>query len=289
MKNLRMRIMERMGQLTTGERKIANVIFADYPFGALGTLQDLAQKAGVSVPSVIRFVAKFGFDGFKDFQRELMEELQEGQRSPRDLAGRMSLVTSGAAQESFFADYIAQLGMVLNDMVATVPSWQFDQFAALLKDPSRHIFLIGGRISDNIATFLGVNLRQMRSGVFHISSNPELWPEYVLRMRRQDVVLFFDFRRYQQSLIEFAATIHASAQPHILLVTDKWMSPIARCAKLVVALPTEAGRAWDTMMSAAAFAEALIVKIMEQDWEAAQKRIQKWDAIRGVDSLMDKR
>jgi len=289
MKNLRMLIMDRIGQLTAGERKIANVIFADYPFGALGTLQDLAEKAGVSVPSVTRFVAKFGFEGFKDFQRLLVDELQEGQRSPRDLAGRLPSPSAASGEQDFFHSHIARLGGLLHEMGAAVAAWQFDKIVALLKDPSRNIFLIGGRISDTIAAFLSMNLRQIRGGVFHIAGNPEIWPEYVLRMRRKDVVLFFDFRRYQQSLIDFATTITATSRPSLLLITDKWMSPIARCSKLVVALPTETGRAWDTMMSAFVLAEALIVKIIEDDWEAAQKRIKKWDTIRGVDSLMDKR
>jgi len=307
MKNLRLMIRERMEELTLGERKIANVIFADYPFGALGTLQDLAQKAGVSVPSVTRFVAKFGFEGFKDFQRLLVEELQERQSSPRDLASNkmaFRITSHNAAKdasskqdspkdalvqnEDFFSSYIGQLASAMDEMATNVPSWQFDKFVDLLKDPSRHIFLIGGRISDKIADFMGINLRQIRGNVFHMSNNPEIWPEYVLRMRRKDVVLFFDFRRYQQSLAQLAATIAQMAQPHMLLVTDRWMSPIARYSKQVIALPTQTQYPWDTMISVCVFVEALIVKIMEDDWDGAQKRIEKWDMIRGVASLMDK-
>jgi len=293
MKNLRLLIREKMETLTLGERKIANVIFADYPFGALGTLQDLAQKAGVSVPSVTRFVTKFGFEGFKEFQRLLVEELQAGQSSPRDLAdntmaSRTSSQITPLQNKDFFSAYIGQLATVMKEMATNVPSWQFDKFADMLKDPSRHIFLIGGRISDKMAAFLGVNLRQIRGNVFHISDNPEIWPEYVLRMRRKDVVLFFDFRRYQQSLAQLAATIAKDAQPHILLVTDRWMSPIARYSKQVIALPTQTDRHWDTMIPVGVFVEALIVKIMEDDWDAAQKRIKQWDMIRGVASLMDK-
>jgi len=294
MESLRLLIMNRMEKLTQGERKIANTIFADYPFSALGTAQDLAEKAGVSIASLTRFVSKFGFEGFKDFQRLLVDELQEGQRSPRDLADSIRVAPNITSQNTprgtgnFLSLYVGQIGKIIDEMTASVPAWQFDKFVELLWDSSRNIFLIGGRISNKIAAFLSVNLRQIRGGIFHISENPEIWPEYVLRMRRKDVVVFLDFRRYQQNLMQLAATIKTQAHPHILLITDKWMSPIAHYSKQVVALPTHTKHVWDTMIPAAIFAEALIVKILEDDWETAKKRIQKWDTIRGVSSLMDK-
>jgi DNA-binding MurR/RpiR family transcriptional regulator len=165
-------------------------------------------------------------------------------------------------------------------MTATVSQAQFDSLAALLADPSRNIFLLGGRVSDNVASFLSIHLRQIRSGIYHMADNPEMWPEHVLRMRRKDVVLLFDFRRYQLSLARLAETIAEKRGATIVVVTDKWMSPAARSADHIVALPIDAGTAWDTVATAMALVEALIVRVSEADWEATQKRIKDWDGIR---------
>jgi DNA-binding MurR/RpiR family transcriptional regulator len=283
MKNIRALIADMTPQFTSSERRIANVILADYPFTALRSIQELADKTGVSAPSVTRFVAKLGCEGFQDFQRRLIDELQEGQRSPRDLVSR-SVPVEG---DDFLSAYSKRLAIILEDMTAVMPPSQFNALVKLIADPSRNVFLIGGRVSDTVASFLAIHLRQIRAHVYHISDNPEVWPEYVLRMRKKDVVIFFDFRRYQQNLIQLAMTVDQSAQPNIVLVTDKWMSPIARNSKFVVALPIDAGTAWDTVVSVIAFTEALIVKVSECDWGATKKRIKEWDAIRRVTSLID--
>ncbi|UNK37890.1 MurR/RpiR family transcriptional regulator [Shinella sp. H4-D48] len=273
---VRTRIREAAGQLTASERKIANAILADYPFTGLENIQELAAKTGVSAPSITRFVSKIGCSGFQDLQRQLIAELKEGQRSPLDLKTRQTPV----GHSEFLSEYVRRIASVAQEMAATVSQAQFDILADLIADPSRNIFLLGGRVSDNVASFLSIHLRQIRSGIYHMSDNPEFWPEHVLRMRKKDVVLLFDFRRYQLSLARLAETIAQARGATIVVITDKWMSPAARSADHIVALPIEAGTAWDTVAAAIVLVEALIVRVSEADWEATQKRIRDWDGVR---------
>ena len=273
---IRTRIREAAGQLTASEGKIANAILADYPFTNLQSIQELAAKTGVSAPSITRFVSKIGCGGFQDLQRQLIAELKEGQRSPLDLKTSQKPV----GHSEFLSEYVLRLTAVMQEMTATVSQAQFDVLASLLADPVRDIYLLGGRVSDNVAAFFSIHLRQIRSGIYHMADNPEFWPEHVLRMRRKDIVLLFDFRRYQLSLARLAETIARTRGATIVVVTDKWMSPAARSADHIVALPIEAGTAWDTVAAAMALIEALIVRVSEADWEATQKRIRNWDGIR---------
>ena len=64
-------ITAQMRALTTGERKIASVLLADYPSAGLVPIQQLACHARVRAPSVTRFVGKLGCGSFQDFQRRL--------------------------------------------------------------------------------------------------------------------------------------------------------------------------------------------------------------------------
>ncbi|RVJ42560.1 MurR/RpiR family transcriptional regulator [Sinorhizobium medicae] len=273
---IRTRIREAAAQLTASERKIANAILADYPFTGLENIQELAAKTGVSAPSITRFVNKIGCGGFQDLQRQLIAELKEGRRSPLDLKSSQKPV----GHSDFLSEYVARVSAVMREMTGMVSQAQFDILAELFADPSRKIFLLGGRVSDSIASFLSIHLRQIRSGIYHMADNPEFWPEHVLRMRRKDVVLLIDFRRYQLSLARLAANIAEKRGATIVVVTDKWMSPAARSADHIVALPIEAGTAWDTVAAAMALVEALIVRVSEADCGATQKRIKDWDGIR---------
>ncbi|MDW6026134.1 MurR/RpiR family transcriptional regulator [Mesorhizobium sp. BAC0120] len=269
-------IRREMAQLTASERKVGNAVLADYPFGALQTIQELAERTGVSAPSITRFVSKIGFAGYQEFQRQLITELREGGRSPLDLKASERLGNS----TTFLADYAQRIGERLAEMAAAVPQEQFDRIVALVADPARSVFLLGGRISDSIAALLAIHLKQIRPKVHQLPPNPEHWPDRLLQMRKQDVLILFDFRRYQPDLAQLAGMVAAKRHPSIVLITDKWMSPIARHSDHVVALPIEIETAWDTVVCAIAFIEALIVKVSEADWPTTKKRLEAWDELR---------
>ncbi|WP_457941286.1 MurR/RpiR family transcriptional regulator [Mesorhizobium sp. 10J20-29] len=269
-------IRRQSASFTASERKVANAVLADYPFSGLQTIQELAQRTGVSAPSITRFVSKIGLGGYQDFQRHLIGELREGRRSPLDL----QITECEAGALDFLGDYARRTSARLLEMSECVSQEQFDRILKLVADPTRAVFVLGGRISDSIATFLSIHLRQIRSNVFHLSSNPEHWPEHLLRMRKRDVFILFDFRRYQPDLERLAEIAASKRRPSIVLITDKWMSPIARHSDIVVALPIEIGTAWDTVVCAIAFMEALIVRVSEADWSTTRNRIKAWDGVR---------
>ncbi|WP_292334535.1 MurR/RpiR family transcriptional regulator [Mesorhizobium sp.] len=269
-------IRRQSAQLTASERKIGNAVLADYPFGALQTIQELAERTGVSAPSITRFVSKLGFAGYQEFQRQLIGELRESGSSPLQLKATEKLGNGSA----FLADYALRASQRIHEMSETVPQEQFDRILALLADPARSVFVIGGRVSDSIATFLSVHLKQIRPKVHHLPPNPEHWPDLLLSIRKQDVLIMFDFRRYQGDLAALAEIVAKDRQPSIVLITDKWMSPIARHSDHVIALPIEIETAWDTVICAVAFIEALIVKVSEADWPATRKRLEAWDKLR---------
>ena len=68
--------------LTAQERKAAQVLLTNYPTAGLAPVAEFAERARVSAPTVLRFVAKLGFLGYPDFQRQLREELEAQLASP---------------------------------------------------------------------------------------------------------------------------------------------------------------------------------------------------------------
>ena len=226
---VRDRIDEIGPQLTSSERKVASVVLADYPFAGLQTIQELAAVTGVSPPSITRFVSKVGCNGYQEFQRRLIGELKESHRSPVDL----KLTENPAQSGRFVADYAERIVKQVRELASGVSQLQFDKVCDLLGDPSRDVFLIGGRMSDSIAGLLSMHLRQIRGRIYHIPGNPEIWPDYVLRMRKQDVLILLDFRRYQPSLTELARTVSEKRNAQIVVITDRWLTPASRYAQHV--------------------------------------------------------
>lgn len=272
---LRATIEKLSDELTASERKLATALLSDYPFAGLETIQSLAERTRVSAPSITRFVNKLGCRGYQEFQRNLIAELKEGQRSPVDLHDN-----EDALKEGFLTRSIARSADMTASVAEAVTSAQFERICGMLQDEKRSVFILGGRVSDPIAQLLSRHLWRIRREVFHLPSDHETWPEYVLRMRPRDLMVMVDFRRYQSNLAELAGIAAEEKGAQIILITDKWISPIAKHASEVLAVPIESGTAWDSYVGAVALIEAIIAWVAEQDWDGTRRRIEAWDAVR---------
>jgi len=271
---LRAQIEELESTLTPAERKLASALLADYPFAGLQTIQSLADKTGVSAPSITRFVAKLGCQGYQDFQHKLIGELKEWHRSPVELHRVI------AEKSNFLEAYVDRATQIVRTVSTALTQTQFERICNMVADEKRAIFLIGGRISDPIAQHFSRHLRQIRRDVFHIPPDPEVWPEYMLRMKARDVFVVIDFRRYQPRLEELVRTAKRASGIDVLIFTDKWISPVASEATEVVAVSIDNGTAWDTYVGAMVIVDAMITYISEQDWNSTSSRIRAWDALR---------
>ena len=271
---LRAQIEELENALTPAERKLASTLLADYPFAGLQTIQSLADKTGVSAPSITRFVAKLGYQGYQDFQHKLIGELKEWHRSP------VELHSSSSDSTNFLETYVDRASQLVRAVSTTLTQAQFERICEMVADEKRAIYLIGGRISDPIAQHFSRHLRQIRRDVFHIPPDPEVWPEYILRMKARDILVVLDFRRYQPRLEQLVRTARRASGIDVLLFTDKWMSPVSSEATEVIALPIDNGTAWDTYIGAMVTVDAMITHISERDWNSTSSRIRAWDALR---------
>ena len=65
-------------QLSVGQRRIATVVLADPSWAVQANVDDLAARAEVSSPTIIRFTRVLGCDGLKDFKRRLAGALALG-------------------------------------------------------------------------------------------------------------------------------------------------------------------------------------------------------------------
>src|SRR5437762_5815128 len=75
-------VRQRLDSLSPAERRLARVLLASYPIAGLESVARFAERAGVSPPTVTRFIAKLGFRGYPEFQESLRHEVQARLRSP---------------------------------------------------------------------------------------------------------------------------------------------------------------------------------------------------------------
>ena len=266
-----------VGRLTAQERKTAQALLANYPTAGLAPVAEFAERAGVSAPTVLRFVAKLGFVGYPDFQRQLREELEAQLASPLAKPARKARPRS---PQRPFIDPFAEAAVA--NLQGTFRNLREDDFSAivdLLCDRRRSVHLIGGRFTDALARYLAAHLSLVRPDVRHVPSGIGVWRDRLLDIKRRDVLVVFDIRRYQEDVVAFARDA-AARGAEIVLVTDQWISPISRQAKHVLACRVAAPSRWDSSVVLLAVVEALTAAATDRLGEFARKRIEELERLR---------
>ncbi len=267
------RIREEMPRLTSSERKVATALLADYPFGGLMTVAELGKRANVSGQTILRLASKLGFDGYSAFQRTLIGEIKEGYHSP-------VILRESRGDGDFLGGLIETTIDAMRETSALVSDTQLDAVSGLLSDQRHAVYLLGGRMSNSLADYFFLHLRQIRPKTYKVPGYQEEWPEYLLRMSRNDIVVLFDYRRYQPDLLLFAERAVRQRGARVVLFTDKWLSPIAKLSQYSLPAAIDVGTPWDTAVSSMMLIEALINRASEADWPKTRKRIENWDALR---------
>jgi len=267
------RISEHMDSLPTGERRAAQALIASYPVIGLKTVAEFAQAAGVSSPTILRFVARLGFQNYADFQAALQDELAAQLQSPASRTGATS-AHRGQAPETVEATLEN-----IRETFGHLSPRQLADIAGLLAQPKAGVFLVGGRFTDPIARYMAAHLGLIRPGVLHLDGQESNWRDRLIDMGKRDVLLIFDIRRYQESLLRFAEKAHQRGV-QIVLFTDQWLSPIARFARHVVAGRTAVPSAWDSSASLFVVAETLIGELTRKLEVESARRLSDLDGLR---------
>lgn len=262
--------------LTPSEERIVQLLLADYPTLGLGTATNLAKKAGVSDATVVRLAVKLGFDGFPDLQRKLLAEVEARLHSPL-LMMETKRPTGGEAMIA--ESYLHAVSEAIGRTIGATPGATYERAARLVLETKGRVALLGGRFSRHLAGMLSGYLMQMRPGVMDLGAISAQSFDILLDLGKKDLLIVFDYRRYQADVVSFAR--QAAAQGvSIILFTDLWLSPIAEQAELTIICPLEVPSPYDTMAPAMAQVEALATQILASIDEPTRKRIERVEKIR---------
>jgi DNA-binding MurR/RpiR family transcriptional regulator len=268
-------IRNRLHELTAAERRAARTLLASYPMLGLETVAEFAARCGVSPPTILRFTGRLGFSSYAEFQRRLRDEVEAQLKSPLAKAAPPTEPGELPSHAAFAAAVAENIAETFRHM----PAAEFDAVAALLGDTRRPVHLLGGRFTDAIARYMAAHLRILRPAVRHMDGQPGNWRDQLVDFGRRDVLVVLDIRRYQDDLFELARAA-AERQAVVVLLTDQWLSPIARIAANVLPARIQVPSAWDSNAALLAIGEALIAAVTAGSWPAVSARINALERLR---------
>lgn len=264
------RIHDAIHRLTAAEKRAARGLLGSYPTLGLAPVAEFAQQSGASSATVLRFVAQLGYKSYPDFQRALREELEERSKSP--LQRSHSATGQPAGDKNFLDRFVTQEIENLRGSASLIPASEFEDVCERLADTRGACWLAGGRFTDFVAGYMEAHLRLVRQGVRRLDGRVATRADQLIDVKPGDVAIIFDVRRYDTGLVDVAIEL-AARRAQIVLVTDEWMSPVSRFAKLVLPCRTDMGRTWDANGALFTVVEAVIARTTELSWPTASKRM----------------
>jgi DNA-binding MurR/RpiR family transcriptional regulator len=122
---------------------------------------------------------------------------------------------------------------------------------------------------------------QFRSATHLVDGTTSDLADGIVDLGPRDVIVAFDFRRYQVDVINYCRQA-AARGAQIILFTDPWKSPIAEVARVTLMSPVETISPYDTMVPAAVLVEALIAALVARLTPASRARIRTIEESRRV-------
>jgi DNA-binding MurR/RpiR family transcriptional regulator len=277
MSNLSERIREIALSASPAERRVAQVLFSTNLMAGLDTVARLAEQAKVSGPTVLRFVIRAGFASYPAFQEALRLDIGNRLASPLDLYERSGLPSPGSGAS------LGEAAQVFNDGIsrtlARLDRDKLHEVVELLADPSRAIYLVGGRFTQHLAEVLWGHLHQLRSGTHILRPGVVAARDHLVDMGKRDVLVAFDVRRYQEDTIELAEFAKLR-KTNIVLITDPLLSPIARVASIVLTCDLDAPSPYDSMVPCLALVEVIVAALTQQFGDRGRRRLVEIEQLR---------
>ena len=268
-------IRQRLSELSPSERRVARTLLTGPPTIGLESSARLAQHAGVSGPTVSRFIAELGFANYAAFQRALHEEIAARMMPPVEVYRRHQA-------EHRSADVLGASAQTMSEAVAaSVAGLNPDEFrraGSTLADAGRQVLIAGGWFSQLLAGYLASVLRELRPGVRLIGPSASERAGAIADVARRDTVVLFDFRRYERDTLQIARSARGVGA-RILLFTDPWLSPVADIADAVLTAQVSGPSPFASLTPALAVVETLITSVVDELGAAGRARFEQFGDI----------
>ncbi|MFD3571449.1 MurR/RpiR family transcriptional regulator [Streptomyces sp. NPDC058671] len=254
-------IRHRLGTLTPAERKVARVLLAAYPAAGFETVATIAERAGVSAPTVLRFVGRLGYNGYPDFQAALRDELDVRNASPIHLYEAADEAAFPQSPGGLLAHSAKLFGDALAQTLTELAPHDLQTAISLLADRKRRIVLTGGRFTHVLAQYLGLHLMQLRDGVRFLPDRDVERTAVLDAFGRRDVLVVFDYRRYENDK-QAMAQLAQERGGKVIVFTDAWLSPTSAHAEVVLPSRVDTPSPYDSLVPTLAVVETVVACVV---------------------------
>lgn len=262
-------------RLSKSHRRIAEYITQHYEKAVSMTASRLAEGAGVSESTVIRFATALGYEGYPQLQQSLRELVRH-----RLTATQRFEMTGDISGERVLSTVLRADMQNIRSTIEEIDSAAFQEAVRVIS-AGRRIFVLGLRSAAPLAEFAGYYLHFIFDDVRVVAAGNIDVFEAISRIDDGDVLLGISFPRYSSRTIE-AMTYARSRHAQVIGLTDGPMSPLHDAADICLSVRTDLASFVDSMAAPMSVINALLVALGIKNRDVLAERFKQleevWDA-----------
>lgn len=251
-------IDERLAALTPAQRRVAHILSRGYPELIFATAEEIAARANVSRSTFLRTLTALDYPGLVELQGQVRRELAD-LLAPPDRWKSAAVATSKDELE-LVQEVAANEQDNIQATFARLPANLAD--AARVVAAADRVFVMGERKGRSLATYLAVQLAQMRPDVLEIGTVNELGLQ-VADLRLADAVVLFDVRRHGRAT-HTVGTLARQAGATVISIADSPRLPTSRAADIVLTFETKTVSPFLSYTAGFALVNALVAFVVKE-------------------------
>jgi DNA-binding MurR/RpiR family transcriptional regulator len=153
-----------------------------------------------------------------------------------------------------------------------------DDVVRHLADSSARVFVLSGDASRGVAQQLVVDLGALRDDVQVLDGNDIAVRRQIALLRRADVLVAVDFRRYERWVVD-AAGAAAAAGVWTVAITDSLLSPLSSGAERTFVVAAAGAGPFDSHVGTLSVFNLLVTGVADQLRAVATERLDRLEAV----------
>ena len=268
------RMNQNFAQMSKSHKKIASYIMDHYDTAVFMTAATLGKEIGISESTVVRFAAGLGYDGYPEFQKALEEWVKSKWNSLQQMGAKY-----GNSSQSEILPSVLRADMEkMEDTIHNLDPAAFETAVSSILE-AKHVYVIGLRSCEPLASFLSFYLSMIRGDVMQLktTSTTELF-EQMIRVSDEDVVIGISFPRYSMRTLkamEFANDRNAK----VITITDSVHSPMNLYSSCNLLARSDMVSIVDSLVAPLSVINALVVALCVKAPEQASKNLKDLEEV----------
>lgn len=275
--NLNQRIAGYERKLSKTERLLVQEMQQRYPQSLLESATSLARHVGTSASTVVRLLAKLGYDSYAQAQTEARAEVTARLASPGERAGVVG-ADSHSARACLHNALLHDQHNLQATFAATDPA-VFEAAVRALTQRRARVHVLGLRQAAPLAGYAALYLNLCLPGVRPLGAQGPLFLEdQLLWVDERDVLLAFTFRRYSVAAAK-AVRLFRERGAKVVLITDSASAPAARWADQVLVAQCSSASPFDSYTAPLALCNALLAAVAQRCKQPLNETLARGEAL----------